>query len=62
MENKLFIDSKNLLLLNKLKASGTRIAHKEQQNEEIPSCVEENKNYNMLDQLKLVLAEQSVQT
>ena len=42
--------------------SGTRIAQKEKQNEEIPSCGDENKNDNMLDQLKFVLAEQSAQT
>ena len=38
------------------------IANKEKQNDEITSCIEGNKNENMLDQLKLVLAEQSAQS
>ena len=62
MDNTPVIDQKNLLSLDKLNASGMRIANKEKPNDEITSCSEENKNENILDQLKLVLAAQSAQT
>ena len=60
MENKPIIDKENLLSLNKLNVSGTRIAHKEKQNEEVPSC--DDKNDNALEQLKSLLIAQSAQS
>ena len=53
------IDSKDLLSLNKLNASGTLITNKEKQNEEITSCDDKNKNDNTLEQLKSLLIAQS---
>ena len=53
------IDSKDLLSLNKLNASGTLITNKEKQNEEITSCDDKSKNDNTLEQLKSLLIAQS---
>ena len=55
------MDSKDLLSLNKLNALGTLITKKEKQNEEMPSCDDENKGNNVLDQFKFFLAAQSAQ-